>query len=61
MKELGITMDELTYNYLMVEGFNQGEQKIIIVIRFNFMIEDMSTSALFHVIEAKTTYNMLLG
>ncbi|KAG5221971.1 ty3-gypsy retrotransposon protein [Salix suchowensis] len=45
MRELGIPMDELFPRK----------------IRLAMHIEDMESNALFHVIDAKTTYNMLLG
>lgn len=31
------------------------------MIKLNFMMEDMPSSALFHVIEARTSYPMQLG
>ncbi|KAL0320192.1 UNVERIFIED_CONTAM: hypothetical protein Sradi_5280700 [Sesamum radiatum] len=61
MKELGIPMDELTNSRLMIQGFNQGGQRALGIIRINLLMEDMFSTALFHVIDAKTSYNMLLG
>ncbi|KAB5519123.1 hypothetical protein DKX38_023442 [Salix brachista] len=61
MRELGIPMDELFPSHLMIQGFNQGGQNAIGKIRLAMHIEDMESNALFHVIDAKTTYNMLLG
>jgi hypothetical protein len=61
MKELGIPMDELFPSHLMIQGFNQGGQNAIGKIRLAMHMEDMESNALFHVIDAKTTYNMLLG
>ncbi|GKV49781.1 hypothetical protein SLEP1_g56513 [Rubroshorea leprosula] len=46
---------------LLIQGFNQKGQRAIGKIRINFQIADMATSALFHVIEAKTSYELLLG
>ncbi|KAL0410878.1 UNVERIFIED_CONTAM: hypothetical protein Slati_3677500 [Sesamum latifolium] len=61
MKDLGIPMDELTSSRLMIQGFNQGGQRALSIIRMNLLMDDMFSTALFHVIDAKTSYNMLLG
>ncbi|KAL0373431.1 UNVERIFIED_CONTAM: hypothetical protein Sradi_3258800 [Sesamum radiatum] len=61
MKDLGIPMDELTNSSLMIQGFNQGGQRALGIIRMNFLMEDIFSTTLFHVIDAKTSYNMLLG
>ncbi|KAB5519780.1 hypothetical protein DKX38_024099 [Salix brachista] len=61
MRELGISMDELFPSHLMIQGFNQGGQNAMGKIRLAMHMEDMESNALFHVIDAKTTYNMLLG
>ncbi|KAK4383795.1 hypothetical protein Sango_2742400 [Sesamum angolense] len=45
---------------LMIQGFNQGGQRAVGIIRMQLTMEDMVSSALFHVIDAKTSYNMLL-
>ncbi|GKV42869.1 hypothetical protein SLEP1_g50232 [Rubroshorea leprosula] len=45
----------------MIQGFNIGGQRAIGKIRLNLLIDDMESSELFHVLDAKTTYNMLLG
>ncbi|GFS34942.1 hypothetical protein Acr_00g0036880 [Actinidia rufa] len=61
MKELGVMMEELSPSRLMIQGFNQGRQRAIGVLRLNLLIDDMTSSALFHVINAKNSYNKLLG
>ncbi|KAK4390373.1 Transposon Ty3-G Gag-Pol polyprotein [Sesamum angolense] len=61
LKELGIPIDELSNSRLMIQDFNQGEQRAVGVIRMQLTMEDMVSSALFHVIDAKTSCNMLLG
>nr|XP_027086548.1 uncharacterized protein LOC113708287 [Coffea arabica] len=61
MKELEISSDELSQSCHMIHGFNQGGQKAIGLIRLELLIGELSSSALFHIIEAKTSYNMLLG
>ncbi|KAL0286061.1 UNVERIFIED_CONTAM: hypothetical protein Sangu_2752200 [Sesamum angustifolium] len=45
----------------MIKGFNQGGQRAIGVIRMELLMDDMMSTSLFHVIDAKTSYNMLLG
>ncbi|KAL0387697.1 UNVERIFIED_CONTAM: hypothetical protein Sradi_2651500 [Sesamum radiatum] len=61
LKELGIPIDELSNSCLMIQGFNQGGQRAVGITRMQLTMEDMVWSALFHVIDAKTSYNMLLG
>ncbi|KAL0292820.1 UNVERIFIED_CONTAM: hypothetical protein Sradi_6971000, partial [Sesamum radiatum] len=61
LKELEIPIDELSNSRLMIQGFNQGGQRAVGIIRMQLTMEDMVSSALFHVIDAKTSYNMLLG
>ncbi|KAK4382777.1 hypothetical protein Sango_2839700 [Sesamum angolense] len=60
LKELEISIDELSNSRLMIQGFNQGGQRAVGIIE-QLTMEDMVSSALFHVIDAKTSYNMLLG
>ena len=60
MKELAIPMDELFLSHLMSQGFIKGGQNAIRKIRLAIQMEDMKFNALFHVIDAKTSYNMLL-
>jgi len=59
MKELGIPMDELFPSHPMIQCFNQEGQNAIGKMLAIHM-EDMTFNALFHVIDVKTTYNMLL-
>ncbi|KAL0451386.1 UNVERIFIED_CONTAM: hypothetical protein Slati_1116700 [Sesamum latifolium] len=61
LKELEIPIDELSNNCLMIQGFNQGGQRAVGIIRLQLTMEDMVSTVLFHVIDAKTSYNMLLG
>ena len=60
MKRLGIDMKELTWSRLMIQGFNQGRQQAIGMIRLKFVTSELSSNTLFHVIDAKTSYNVLL-
>ncbi|KAL0286121.1 UNVERIFIED_CONTAM: hypothetical protein Sradi_7156300 [Sesamum radiatum] len=61
LKKLEILIDELSNSRLMIQGFNQGGQKAFGIIRMQLTMENMVSSALFHVIDSKTSYNMLLG
>ncbi|KAL0289304.1 UNVERIFIED_CONTAM: hypothetical protein Scaly_2546900 [Sesamum calycinum] len=61
LKELEIPIDELSNSRLMIQCFNQGGQRVVGIIRMQLTMQDMVSSALFHVIDAKTSYNMLLG
>ncbi|KAL0444592.1 UNVERIFIED_CONTAM: hypothetical protein Slati_2181900 [Sesamum latifolium] len=61
LKELGIPIDELSNSRLMIQGFNQGGQRAVGIIRLQLTMEDMVSTILFHVIDAKTSYNMFLG
>ena len=45
----------------MIQGFNQGGQRALRKLRLQVFIGDVESHQLFHVIDAKTTYNMLLG
>ncbi|KAL0315873.1 UNVERIFIED_CONTAM: hypothetical protein Sradi_5465500 [Sesamum radiatum] len=54
-------LDELSNSLLMIQGFSQGGQRVVGIIRMQLTMEDMVSSALFHVIDAKTSYNMLLN
>ncbi|KAL0292855.1 UNVERIFIED_CONTAM: hypothetical protein Sangu_2526700 [Sesamum angustifolium] len=56
----GISMDELLNSRLMIQGFNQGGQRTIGIIRMKLLMDDMVSTTLVHVIDAKTSYNMLL-
>ena len=54
LKELGISLDEL-------HSIAQGGQRAIAKIGFHIIIGEMESSALFYVIDAKTTYKLLIG
>ncbi|KAA0026262.1 ty3-gypsy retrotransposon protein [Cucumis melo var. makuwa] len=61
MRQLGILMDRLSNSKLVIQGFNQGSQRVIGMIRLELIIGDLNASALFHVINSRTTYKLLLG
>ena len=61
MRQLGLTMEELSHSRLVIQGFNQGGQCVIGIIHLELIIGELTSNVLFHIIDAKTTYNMLLG
>ena len=61
LKELGITTGELSESRLLIQGFNQGGQRSIGSIKLEIHMGDLRSSAWMHVIDAKTSYNILLG
>ncbi|XP_075095445.1 uncharacterized protein LOC142173713 [Nicotiana tabacum] len=61
LKKLGISIDELSKSNLTIQGFNQGGQRAIGMIRVGLSISEMKSNTLIHVIDAKISYNLLLG
>ncbi|XP_022893147.1 uncharacterized protein LOC111407730 [Olea europaea var. sylvestris] len=61
MKKIGINVGNLSRSKIMIQGFNQKGQRAIGMIRLKLQIEELISSALFHVIDAKTSYELLLG
>ncbi|KAA0041946.1 uncharacterized protein E5676_scaffold306G001570 [Cucumis melo var. makuwa] len=59
MRQLSILMEELSNSKLVIQGFNQGNQRVIGMIRLELIIGDLKVSALFHVIDSRTTYKLL--
>ncbi|KAL0307230.1 UNVERIFIED_CONTAM: hypothetical protein Sradi_6140300 [Sesamum radiatum] len=55
LRELGIPIDKLSNSHLMIQGFKQGGQRAISVIRIELLMDDMMSTALFHVIDVKTS------
>ncbi|XP_057770207.1 uncharacterized protein LOC130990022 [Salvia miltiorrhiza] len=45
----------------MIQGFNHEGQRALGTIRLRLQMQDMESTALLHVIDARTSYNMLLG
>jgi len=61
MNNLGITMEELPESQMVIQGFSLKSQRPIGMIRLELMMGDLSTSSIFHVIDSKTSYKLLLG
>jgi len=60
MNDLGITIGELSKSRMMIRGFNQEGQRVIGVIRLELTTGDLTTSPIFHVIDSKTSYKLML-
>ena len=61
MIDLGITVEELSKSRTMIQGFNLEGQRAIDMIRVELIMGDLTTSSIFHIIDAKTSYRLLLG
>ncbi|KAA0048376.1 uncharacterized protein E6C27_scaffold264G00950 [Cucumis melo var. makuwa] len=59
MNQLGISVEELSNSKLVIQGFNQGAQWAIAL--FVWRSSYLQASTIFHVIDSRTTYKMLLG
>ena len=61
MTTIDIKVDELSQSCLLIQGFNQGWQRAMGMIQVEMTIGELKSSTLFHMIDAKTSYNLLLG
>ncbi|KAM1993553.1 hypothetical protein ACFX16_009873 [Malus domestica] len=61
MTTIGIKVDELSLSHLLIQGFNQGGQRAMGMIRVEMTIGELKSSMIFHVINARTSYGLLLG
>ncbi|XP_038717270.1 uncharacterized protein LOC120010560 [Tripterygium wilfordii] len=61
MRKIGISVNELSKSKLTIQGFNQKGQRAIGTVRLKIEMDDLISSALFHVIDSKTSYELLLG
>ena len=61
MTTIGIKVDELSLSRLLIQGFNQGGQRAMGMIRVEMTIGELKSSTIFHVIDARTSYSLLLG
>ena len=59
MKQLGIPIDDLLQSWLMIQGFNQGSQRALGKVHLDMYMDGMESSALVHVIDARTTYCLI--
>ncbi|KAM2064145.1 hypothetical protein PS2_027070 [Malus domestica] len=61
MNTINIKADELSLSCLLIQGFNQGGQRVMGMIRVEMTIGELKSSTIFHVIDARTSYDLLLG
>ncbi|KAL0361042.1 UNVERIFIED_CONTAM: hypothetical protein Sradi_3788700 [Sesamum radiatum] len=61
MKKLGITSEDLSRSRLTIQGFDQGTQRAIGMTRLDLTVGELKASTLFHIIDARTSNNLLLG
>ncbi|XP_050133202.1 uncharacterized protein LOC126609295 [Malus sylvestris] len=61
LQALGMNVRQLTPSMLIIQGFNQVGQKAMGSIALQMEIWELYSDALFHVIDADTSYNVLLG
>ncbi|KAM2923004.1 hypothetical protein COP2_039292 [Malus domestica] len=55
MTTIGIKVDELSLSSLLIQGFNQGGQRAMGIIRVEMTIGKLNSSTIFHVIDARTS------
>ncbi|KAL0420666.1 UNVERIFIED_CONTAM: hypothetical protein Slati_3089500 [Sesamum latifolium] len=61
MKKMGITSEDLSRSRLTIQGFDQGTQRAVGMTWLDLTVGELKASTLFHVIDARTSYNLLLG
>ncbi|XP_074300411.1 uncharacterized protein LOC141631671 [Silene latifolia] len=54
-------MDELSSSRTMIHGFNLNGERAVGMIRVNLTMGDLSSDTLFHVMDGKTSFKLLLG
>jgi len=60
-QDLGITIEDLLKSRTMTQGFKREGQRAIGMIRVKLLMGDLSTSSIFHAIDDKMSYKLLLG
>ncbi|PIN26509.1 hypothetical protein CDL12_00732 [Handroanthus impetiginosus] len=61
LRQIGVTVEELSRSHLTIQGFDQGSQRANGMIRLDLTIGELKADTLFHVIDARTSYHLLLG
>jgi len=61
LRAIGITPNQLPATLLTIQGFDKVGQKVLGTIALKVELDNLYTDALFHVIDADTSYNALLG
>ena len=61
MLELGIKMSELSKTRMVIREFSLESQRAIGIVRVDLTMGELTTPTLFHVIDAKASFKLLLG
>lgn len=61
LTQLGYSISQLSPSHLKIQGFNQSGQRSLGVIHLKVELGEFVTIVRFHVIDSRTSYNMLLG
>ncbi|KAG9458313.1 hypothetical protein H6P81_002821 [Aristolochia fimbriata] len=61
LKNVGLVANDFQASSLMIQGFNQEGQRALGMNKLELLIGDMTSHVLFHIIDARTSYNVLLG
>ncbi|KAL7102131.1 hypothetical protein ACP275_08G100100 [Erythranthe tilingii] len=61
LKQVGIAVEDLTRSRLTIQVLNQESQRAFGMVRLDRTIGELTASTLFHVIDARTSYHLLLG
>ncbi|XP_051142237.1 uncharacterized protein LOC127259136 [Andrographis paniculata] len=61
LQQLGILVDQLFESRMIIYGYNQNGRRALGTIRLRLLIDEIETNSLFYVIDAKTSFNVLLG
>ena len=61
MKKLRITVEELSKSRMVIQEFGLESQCAFGMIHLKLIMENLSTSSIFPVIDSKTSYKLLLG
>ncbi|XP_051132648.1 uncharacterized protein LOC127252498 [Andrographis paniculata] len=61
LQQLRIPVDRLFESRMTIHRYNQEGQRALGTIRLRLLIDEMETNPLFYVIDAKTSFNVLLG
>jgi len=61
LRAIGITPNQLFPTLLTIQGFNQVRKKGLGIVALRVKLDDLYTDALSHIIDADTSYNVLLG
>jgi len=57
LRAIGIALNQLSLTLLTIQGFNRVKQKALGTISLKVELDDLYTDALFHVIDANTSYS----